>query len=108
MINQSLAYRFGSCIGLAAKALLHAKRPAARWAKRAVVAGILMWVFIANFSWIMSSLMTVGCFGLMLVAIVKGDGAGVSGSEDTSDDEGYRHGYQGYGYYYSNGSRRDL
>lgn len=111
MTAQSLAYRVGSALGVIAGALLHARKPGVRWTKRALVLGVFLWVVVVNFSWIVSSLLTIGCVGLMILALVKGDVAlleSASESGESSDDEGYRHGYQGYGYYYSNGFKRNL
>lgn len=111
MTTQSLAYQVGSALGLIAGTLLHARKPSVRWIKRALVLGVFLWVVLANFSWIVSSLLTIGCVGLMILALVKGDVAlleNASESGESSDDEGYRHGYQGYGYYYSNGFKRNL
>lgn len=93
MTTQSLAYRVGSALGVIAGALLHARKPGVRWIKRALVVGLLLWVVVANFSWLVSSLLTLGCLALLLAASSR-LGTSVISDIDlsiTTNRDGYEH-----------------
>lgn len=100
MTTRTVAYRLGTTAGLLARVVLHARNPAVRWVKRAVVVGGLLWLVAANAAWIVGTVMTIGAFGLLLWAIGRGDDSAlVEAGHVEVKTEGYEYGLQGYGYY---------
>lgn len=74
---------------------MHDRNVVLRWVKRAFLGAALLLVLVKAFSWLLGSLLTVGCLGLAVFALVKGDG----GLLPRQAGLGWRYGPQGYGYY---------
>ncbi|MGP5465319.1 hypothetical protein ACTXNP_03005 [Pseudomonas helleri] len=71
--KHSIAFRLGRAFGAVARVCLHDRNPMLRWCKRVAVAALLLTVVVSSFSWLASSLISLACFGLVVLAFAKGD-----------------------------------
>lgn len=94
-VTKGFASRLGFGVGRTLRFFLNDRNAALRWVKRAVLGAALLLVLVNSFSWLLGSLLTLGCLGLALYALVKGDGGLLPRQVGT----GWRYGPQGYGYY---------
>lgn len=94
--KRSIAFCLGRAFGAMARFCFFDKNTLIRWGKRVVVFGTLALILINSVSAIIGSLLTVGCFGLLLWALSAGKSNMLSGmlKEDAlvrgSDDDSYR------------------
>lgn len=96
-VSTTFAHRLGRTVGLAVRFCLHDRNPKVRWVKRAIVASVLLALFVTSFTWLISSVITLGCLGLLVLALTKGDstlltsalgqqGGAVVGTEDAEPE----------------------
>lgn len=94
--KRSIAFRLGRAVGAVARFCLFDESTLIRWGKRVVVFGTLALILANSVSAIIGSLLTVGCFGLLLWAFSTGKSSLLSGmlKEEAharvSDDDSYR------------------
>lgn len=94
--KRSIAFRLGPAFGAMARLCLFHENTLIRWGKRVVVFGTLALILTNSVSAIIGSLLTVGCFGLLLWAMSAGKPSLLSGMLKEaahvrgSDDDSYR------------------
>lgn len=103
-----LANRLGYGIGRIIRFFLVDSNSLLRWAKRAVLLVLLTAVAVQFLSWFAGSVLSVISFGLILFVLAKGDLSPMTQVSECmrEDEDGYRYGLSGYGYYV-NGTRID-
>lgn len=101
----SIAFRLGRALGGVVRFCLHDRNPMLRWGKRVAGAAVFLTVVISSFSWLASSLLSLGCLGLVVLALVKGDFSFLSSvlehqaEQQRIDDEEYSSRAPFYGEY---------
>lgn len=83
----TFAHRLGSALGTAARFCLYDRNPMVRWIKRAIVLAVLGAVLVNSFSWIASSLLSIGAIGLIGLTLAKGDLAIISSAINDNEDD---------------------
>lgn len=76
--QHSIAFRLGRGLGTVVRFSLHDRIPAVRWAKRIVVAAVLLLLLANSISWILSALLTgiyltLGIYAFSKVDLVAND-----------------------------------
>ncbi|AWF62865.1 hypothetical protein AAIH49_16775 [Pseudomonas aeruginosa] len=71
--NKGFASRVGFGLGMLVRFCLHDRRPVLRWIKRVSLFLVLFVVLVQNFTWLASGFLTLLSFGLIGLALVKGD-----------------------------------
>lgn len=71
--KRSIAFRLGRALGTLARFCVHDRNPSLRWVKRVVVFSLIVVLLANSISWIISSMLTVGCFVLGIYAFSKVD-----------------------------------
>lgn len=103
--KNSIAFRLGRALGYVARFCLHDRNPTLRWGKRVAGAAIFLTLVISSFSWLATSLLSLGCLGLVALALVKGDFSFLSAvlehrsEQQRTDDEEYSSRAPFYGEY---------
>lgn len=90
-VTKGFASRLGFGVGRTLRFFMNDRNVVLRWVKRALLGTALLLVLVNSFSWILGSLLTVGCLGLAVFAFVNGDGSLLGGSSSaecsaTEDD----------------------
>lgn len=88
-VTKGFASRLGFGAGRALRFFMHDRNVVLRWVKRAFLGAALLLVLANSFSWILSTLLTVGCLGLALYALVKGDADVLKGVYSEDKDAPY-------------------
>lgn len=94
--KRSIAFRLCRAFGAMARFCLFDKNTLIRWGKRVVVLGTMALILTSSVSAVIGSLLTVGCFGLLLWALSAGKSSLLSGilKDDAhvrgSDDDSYQ------------------
>ncbi|KES20041.1 MULTISPECIES: hypothetical protein [Pseudomonas] len=83
-VTKGFASRLGFGVGRTLRFFMNDRKVGLRWVKRAFLVTALLVVLVNSFSWLLGSLLTVGCLGLALYALVRGDADVLKGvfSED--------------------------
>lgn len=106
--QSGLANRLGYSLGRVIRFFLVDSNSLLRWFKRAVLLILLTAVAVQFLSWFAGSVLSLTSFGLILFVLARGDispiGHVCEGMRE--DENGYRYGLAGYGYYV-NGERID-
>lgn len=79
-VTKGFASRLGFGVGRTLRFFMNDRNVGLRWVKRAFLVTALLVVLVNSFSWLLGSLLTIGCLGLALFALVKGDGSLLDGS----------------------------
>lgn len=89
-VTKGFASRLGFGVGRTLRFFLNDRNVGLRWVKRGLLGAALLVVFLSSFSWLLGSLLTLGCLGLGLFTLVKGDGSLLDGSTSADGtDEDY-------------------
>ncbi|CAI8978453.1 hypothetical protein [Pseudomonas chlororaphis] len=90
--STGFAHRLGWALGAAARLCLHDRNPTVRWVKRVIVLAIVLTLLANSFSWILSSLLSVGVLllGLYAVSFVDIDVEHVINRQESSWDDDHR------------------
>jgi hypothetical protein len=62
--STTFAHRLGRAVGLAVRFCIHDRNPKIRWAKRALVAVLLLFALFNSFNWLASAAIWVGIIAL--------------------------------------------
>ena len=106
--SQGVAARLGYGLGRGVRFFLFDRRASLQTLKRIIFFGMLLFCFFQVFSWFIGASLSIVSFGLILLALAKGDFSTLEKQSKGAYDEedGYRYGLFGYGYYV-NGVRTD-
>lgn len=71
--STTFAHRLGRVVGLAVRFCLHDRNPKVRWVKRVFFLGSLLFVFVSNISWVLSTTLTTVLLGAGIYVVAKFD-----------------------------------
>ncbi|HHF0345247.1 TPA: hypothetical protein ACPH4X_006670 [Pseudomonas aeruginosa] len=95
--NKGFASRVGFGLGMLVRFCLHDRRPVLRWIKRVSLFLVLFVVLVQNFTWLASGFLTLLSFGLIGLALVKGDFSIIAESAEEAEAREAPHGRDVFG-----------